>query len=204
MGVTRFSSQIKCTEATAKYGEVVIPWQRMLQRFSTANAALSATGFGTGTSSSTKLALNTSNLGALGFASTDVINFLQPLPYDFDGTAASYLDIYTMAGADSLATKGEGFNFAVKYTAATPISSGTAAGDSLGATFSSAGITQPTRWTVHTAQIAGRLFKQTATIAADTLTEGDHINFKLTAALTGTEFDYGIQYATLRYVRDFV
>lgn len=202
-GVTRHKSQLKGTDSTAKYGQVVIPWQQMLQKFTTTNATQGSVQFATGTAGSAKLAMNSSNLGGHMFASTDVINFLMPLPYDFDSAEAATLNIYTMAAADSLATKGEQFNYVARYTAGTPVSSGVAAGDKFGATFSSSGITQPTQWTVHTGQISGHLFKQSATVAASTFTEGDFINWKLTTGQSGSEGDYTIQCAVFKYVKDF-
>jgi len=204
MAITRYKSKLRCTESAGKYGEKEYNWKDFLQKFSTTNGALTSVAFGTGAASSTKLALNSSNLGALMFASTDVLNFLMKVPTNCKVNEVSYLDIYTMAGADSLATKGERIGITATYCAVTPIASGTSAGTGLSATFSSSGLTQPTSRVIHTGQVSGRVFKDSVTIAASTLTADNMVNWKLLMGLTGTEGDYGIQKAVYRYVRDWI
>jgi hypothetical protein len=195
MAVTRWSSQLKPTEASAKYAELPLPWQVIIQSYSTKDAAGAASMLGTGNCKSIVGEANSSGLGGIAPASGDEIDFLVKLPNDFDTTAAAYLDIYYQTIAS--ATKGDEVAWTVTYNAVNPNASTQAVADAT----STSGITNPTTRTLATGVSETFLFRDSATIAASTLTAGYGVHAQLTAGGTYAEGEVIIENIILRYVK---
>jgi len=195
MAVTRWSSQLQPTDATAKYAELRIPWQAILQSYSTKDAAGAGSMLGTGNAKSVVAEANSSGLGGLAPATGDELDFLVKLPNDFDSTEASYLDVYYQTIAS--ATKGNVINWQCTYNAVNPNASTAAIGDAT----STSGITNPSERTLATGISETFLFKDTVTIAASTLTAGYGIHTQLTCGGDHAEGELIIQEVVLRYVK---
>ena len=193
MAVTRWSSQMKTTDSSAKMQELQIPWQSIVTTHSTLNATGAAGMFGTGACKTVVSEANSSGLGGIAPASTDEIDFLVKLPNDIDVTGASYLDIYYQTVAS--ATKGDRVGWTITYNAINPNASTQAVADATTTT----GVTNPTSRVLATGVSETFIFKDTATIAASTFTADYCIHFQATCGTGCAEGEVILQNIVFRY-----
>lgn len=198
-GVTNFSSKIKDTESSGRYAERAygaFDLASVVRANTTSGLVYTQQGdlvrFATGDGSST------SNVAGIAVTSGGPIDFLLRMPSNLDTAQAQYLDIYYfLTGAG---TKGDAVQWAVTYNNCTPNATTTA----LATGDVTTGITDATRRVLATSKANGYMYRDTATIAANTFTANTLPHVTVTALGTYTSPELRVARIVHRFARNFL